>query len=153
MRENSVLRGAWLAVAQLACSFRSGVRIALFRVNTGKAWVSGGGKPHRLQDGSVIVPNGRPVALGFGMPNGDPLIGTADLNGWVSVIVTPAMVGQRIAIFAAIETKESGGGHKRDGQINYVQQVQEAGGIAGFANTPDVAQSIVRDYLNARLIE
>jgi hypothetical protein len=135
MRESNVLRATWLAVAALGCT--------LFRVNTGKGYV---GKGVRQPDGNVLVIGGRPVALGFGMPNGDPLVGTSDLIGWTTVEITPEMVGHHVAVFTAIETKESGGGNKREEQINFVDRVRAAGGIAGFANSPAVAQGLVRDF-------
>lgn len=135
MREGNVLRSCWLAVAALGTT--------LFRVNTGKAWV---GKGLRQPDGNVLVIGGRPVALGFGMPNGDPLVGTSDLIGWTTVEITPKMVGRKVAVFTAIETKESGGGDKREGQINFVDQIKEAGGIAGFASSPAAAQAVIREF-------
>lgn len=135
MLEKNVLRSCWLAVAELGTT--------LFRVNTGKAWV---GRGVRQPDGNVIVIGGRPVALGFGMPNGDPLVGTADLNGWTTIEITPEMVGRKIAVYTALETKESGGGQQRKEQINFIQRVRQAGGIAGFASSPAAAQSIIREF-------
>ena len=49
-------RAIWLATAALAGT-------VLFRCNSGKAWLASGGKPQRLQDGTVLLPGGRPVAL------------------------------------------------------------------------------------------
>lgn len=135
MKESNVLRQCWLAVAALGTT--------LFRVNTGKAWV---GKGVRQPDGNVLVIGGRPVALGFGMPNGDPLVGTSDLVGWTEFVITPEMVGRKVAVFTVIETKESGGGQQRKEQINFIDRVRQAGGIAGFASSPAAAQSIIREY-------
>lgn len=140
MKESNVLRSAWLAVAALGTT--------VFRINTGKGWVSGGGKPYRLTDGSVVVPNARPIALGYADPKGDPIEGTSDLGGWTTIVVTPEMVGHKVAVFTVIETKESGGGHKRSAQKNFIARVIEAGGIGGFANSAEAAVSIVRDYLD-----
>jgi len=153
MRESGVQRRAWLATAKVSSLFKSAVRTVLFRTNTGTAWASGAGKAYRLADGSVVVPAGRPIALGFGLIDGKPAVGTADLNGWTSIVVTPEMVGTTVAVFTAIETKESGGGQKRSGQINYVEQVRAAGGIAGFAKSPEEAQLIISDYCRARSIK
>ncbi|SAK98508.1 hypothetical protein AWB80_07539 [Caballeronia pedi] len=138
MRENNVLRAVWLAVASL--------RTTLFRINTGRAYVSGGGEPYRLADGSVVVPNARPIALGFADPTGTPVEGTSDLVGWTEIVITPQMVGRTVAVFTAIETKESGGGKKRKGQIRFVDRVQKAGGIAGFAPSDAAAKAIVEGY-------
>lgn len=135
--ESTVQRQIWLAL---------GAACRLFRVNTGKAWLSGAGPAKRLQDGSVVVPAARPVALGFGLPNGDPLVGASDLCGWTPVVITPEMVGKTVPVFTAIETKRSKGGKASDAQINFVQQVTAAGGIAGVANSPEAARDIVASW-------
>jgi len=140
MKESNVLRAAWLALA--------GVRATVFRVNTGKGWVSGGGEVQRLADGSVRIPFARPVALGFGDVKGDPIVGTSDLIGWTEIVVTPEMVGHKVAIFTAIETKESGGGRKREGQKTFLARLISAGGIGGFAASADAARMIVQDFCN-----
>lgn len=120
------MREVWLALGPVA---------RLFRINTGRAWVSGAGPAKVLQDGSALVPAARPVALGLSYPNGDPVVGTPDLIGWTPVTITPEMVGRTIPVWTGIETKASGGGRRREGQINFVQAVQQAGGIAGFASS------------------
>lgn len=139
--ENTVLRQVWLAVAATT---------VLFRVNTGKAWV-GHGPPRRLVDGSVVLAGARPIALGFSRPNGDPVAGTADLNGWTSIVVTPDMVGKRVAVYTAIETKRSKGGRTSSEQEGFIAQVLAAGGIAGVANTEAVALEIVSNYTKPTL--
>ena len=131
--EATIQRRVWLAL---------GARCRLFRVNTGRAWV-GSGPGKRMPDSSVVVPFGRPVTLGFGMPNGDPVNGTPDLCGWTPVVITADMVGRTVPVFTGIEVKESGGGKKRDAQINFVQQVHAAGGIAGFASSEAQAHEII----------
>lgn len=146
MLEKNVLREVWLAVARTTI---------LFRLNTGQAWVSGAEPARRLESGDVLVPAGRPIAMGFGMPNGKPLNGTSDLCGWTSVVVTPEMVGTKVAVFTAIETKKPKSDGRRAGvassdQLNFVDQVTKAGGIAGIAHTAAVAQSIISDWLAAR---
>ena len=87
--ESTVQRMVWGAVAATTI---------LFRVNTGKAWLSGMGPAgvRRLTDGSVHIQAARPIALGFARPNGDTVVGTPDLIGWTSVLITPDMVGQTI---------------------------------------------------------
>lgn len=134
--ESSVLRSVWLAVARTT---------VLFRTNTGRAWV-GNGPPRRLTDGSMVLVGGRPISLGFSKPDGSPVAGTADLIGWTPVTITQDMIGCKIAVFTAIETKRTVGGRASTDQLNFIEQVRRAGGIAGVANTPSVAQSIVSDY-------
>lgn len=76
----------------------------------------------RNQVGALKDKSGRLVTFGL-----HP--GSADLIGWKSVIITPEMVGQRVAVFVSIECKTETGKVKPD-QINWLQQVNEAGGIA-----------------------
>lgn len=140
--ESTIQRAVWIALAQ-----RQEARCTLFRTNSGKAWLSGGGPAKKLLDGSVVVPFARPVALGLAMVNGDTVPGLSDLTGWTAVLITPAMVGRVLPVFTVIETKESGGGRKRDNQINFVQQVQRAGGIAGFAASERQAHEIIEAWL------
>lgn len=138
--EATIQRQIWLALGSMC---------RLFRVNTGKAWISNLGPKgvQHLGDGSVLITAARPIAIGFGQPNGDPLVGASDLDGWTSVIVTPEMVGKRIAVKTAIETKRTKGGRATEGQINYVDQVKRAGGIAGVANSPEAAKAIILEWL------
>ena len=142
--ESTVQRNVWLALARRALA-----RVTLFRANSGKAIL--GGKPRYMPNGDVLVPFGRPIALGLALTNGDTVPGLADLAGWTDVVVTPEMVGRRLPVFTVIETKESGGGRRRENQINFVQQVQKAGGIAGFAASEQQANEIVEAWLSGRV--
>ena len=125
----------------------------LFRINTGRGWLSGMGPAgvRKLTDGSVHLLAARPIALGFSRTNGDPVAGTSDLIGWTPVLITQDMVGSTCAIFTAIETKKSKGGRTSDDQHNFIAQVHKAGGIAGVANSPDAAKKIIIDFRPARL--
>lgn len=135
--EASVQRSIWLEL---------GRDCRIFRVNTGKGWVSGAGPAQRLKDGSVLIPAGRPIALGLALPNGDPLVGCSDLLGWTPVVITQDMVGQTLPVFTGIETKRTKGGRASEAQLNFVSQVVRAGGIAGIANSPDAARAIVSSW-------
>jgi len=81
------------------------------------------------------------------MINGDTVPGLSDLTGWTEVVVTADMVGRVLPVFTSIECKASGGGRKRDNQINFLQQVQKAGGIAGFAASERQAHEIIDAWL------
>lgn len=118
----------------------------LFRVNTGRAWLSGAGPARRMANGSVMVPAARPVALGFADTAGKPVRGTSDLCGWTTVKITPEMVGRDVAVFTAIETKRTKGGKASEHQISFVEQVNKAGGIAGIASSPDEAINIIEQW-------
>ncbi len=143
--ESTVQRSVWATLARRAIA-----RATLFRTNSGKAWLSGGGRVAVDERGTAHVPFARPVGLGLAMLNGDTVPGLSDLTGWTDVVITPEMVGRRIPVFTVIETKESGGGRKRDNQINFVRQVQQAGGIAGFAASESQANEIIDAWLANR---
>lgn len=138
--EGTVQRKIWLAM----------VMCRLFRLNTGRAWLSnlGPNGVQKLSDGSVLIKAARSIAIGFGSPSGDPVEGASDLNGWTTIVITPEMVGEKVAVFTAIETKATKGGKKRAGQVNFCDQVTAAGGIAGFANSEESAIGIVECWIN-----
>lgn len=62
--------------------------------------------------------------------------GSADLIGWKSIEVTPEMVGQRLAIFTAIEIKRPEQSYTSEEQSNFLKSVQDSGGIALIAKSP-----------------
>jgi hypothetical protein len=139
--EGAVQKTIWLGL---------GVLSRLFRLNSGKAYLSNLGPAgvQRLQDGSVLIRSARTVSLGIALPSGDPVNGQSDLAGWTSVVITPEMVGKRVAVFTAIETKRSKGGKISSDQVNFVTQVAEQGGIAGIANSLDAARKIFDEWAN-----
>jgi hypothetical protein len=85
----------------------------------------------RNQVGSLPDPRtGRLVTFGLAK-------GSADLIGWRTITVTPAMVGTRLAIFTSIEVKTPTG-RVRPEQQAWLETVQQAGGIAIIARSvPD----------------
>lgn len=72
--------------------------------------------------------------------------GGSDVLGWVSKVITKDMVGQRVAIFVAIEVKAPGGHtdpKRLAAQEHFVQVVADAGGLAGFARSTEDAMDII----------
>jgi len=69
------------------------------------------------------------------------LPGTSDLIGWESVEITPAMVGKRIAVFVAVEVKDLD--EATEEQLNFIEQVRAAGGLAGVAHDAAEAAEIL----------
>lgn len=139
--ENRVQREIWLGL---------GILSRLFRLNSGRAWLSNLGPAgvKKLSDGSVLLQAARPIPLGLATTSGDPVVGQSDLFGWTEVVITPEMVGQVVPVVTAFETKRSKGGRASDGQINFVDQIERAGGIAGVANSLDAAMAIMRAWAN-----
>lgn len=95
----------------------------------------GGCRVFRNNCGAYKDAEGRFVRYGVASPGG------SDLIGWKSVTVTHDMLGQRLAVFVAVEVK----GPKtpvRPEQTNFIERVIEAGGFAGVARSTQEALAI-----------
>lgn len=68
--------------------------------------------------------------------------GSSDIIGLRQITITPEMVGQTLAVFTAIEVKDSG--RPTPQQQAFLTMVQQAGGLAGIARSVDDARSILR---------
>ena len=68
--------------------------------------------------------------------------GSSDLIGFRTVVITPEMVGQRVAVFAAVEVKDRS--RATDQQQAFINLIQQAGGLAGVARSVPEALSILR---------
>jgi len=90
----------------------------LFRNNTGTGYQ---GK-RAVYNNRQVITDVRPISFGL-------CVGSSDLIGWTEIIVTPDMVGQKIAIFTAVEVKNEKGRATKE-QIKFLQAVRNAGGIA-----------------------
>lgn len=113
-KESKILKEIILAYS------RAGSRI--FRCNSGSAWV---GKSHRLTNGDMLIKS--PRIFRSGWP-----VGTSDLIGFTTKIVTPEMVGKPVAIFTAIEVK-TGRLKPTEQQSNFIKTVNDHGGNACVA--------------------
>lgn len=101
----------------------------LFRQNVGQGWV---GRLIRQQAGTVELAAARPLHAGL-------CEGSSDLIGWRTVEVTPDMVGQRVAVFTAIEVKTETGRPTPE-QLKFLDAVRNAGGIACVARSVEDAE-------------
>ena len=90
----------------------------LFRNNVGTAYQ---GKMATIS-GQRVLSN--PRFINFGL-----CVGSSDLIGWTEIEITPEMVGQKIAVFTAIEVKTENG-KTTPLQDNFIETVRNAGGIA-----------------------
>lgn len=126
MNEKSILNYIQLALSKLGA--------VTFRNNTGTAY-----QGTRLQSplpNSVLLGDPRPLHAGL-------CKGSSDLVGWQTVEVTPDMVGKRVAVFVAIEVKTPKAKPTEE-QLNFLRRVQEAGGLAGIARSPEDAITILQ---------
>lgn len=63
-------------------------------------------------------------------------VGSSDLIGWRTVIVTPEMIGTNIAQFVALEAK-TGRGKTTKEQEAFIKTLIYAGGLAAVVRTED----------------
>lgn len=103
----------------------------LWRNNVGAAWQ---GRAEHV--GTVVTLYG-PRRVEYGL-----CPGSSDLIGLRSVEITPDMVGQRVAIFCAVEVKTAKG-RPTDEQPAFIKTVNLLGGRAGIARSEDEAKIIV----------
>ena len=94
----------------------------------------------RNQVGSLPDPrSGRLVQFGLAR-------GSADLIGWRTLVITPEMVGQRVAVFTSLEIKTPTG-RLAPAQRHWLHAVEGAGGIAGVARSVGDALRIIETPL------
>lgn len=91
----------------------------------------------RNQCGALEDKRGRWVQFGVASPGG------SDLIGYRTVTITPDMVGQRVAVFVAVETKAPRG-RLTEEQARFIAAVNAAGGIAGVAKSVEEAEGLLR---------
>lgn len=109
----------------------SKLRTRIFRNNTGTGWQ---GEP-QWQGRHLLLRNARPIHAGL-------IKGSSDLIGWTVVEITPEMVGRKVAVFTAIESK-FGGTTLKPEQAAFIKAVRTAGGFAGIAHSVPEAVEIV----------
>lgn len=78
----------------------------------------------------------RKVRAGLGVA------GSSDLIGWHTVVITPDMVGKKVAIFLAPEVKQPGEDPTKD-QVRFIDNVNAAGGIAGVVRSEQDMQKLL----------
>jgi hypothetical protein len=100
-------------------------------MNVGLAWV---GEVISKSPLRIILANPRPFKAG--------VVGISDSCGWVSVTVTPEMVGSKVAVFLAVEDK-SGSGRASVEQKAFVAAVRAAGGRAGVSRCEQDTRAII----------
>lgn len=115
----------------------------LFRNNVGQGWcgqiIDDHGKTIWLLKNRpkeiVVLHHARPVRFGL-------QVGSGDLIGMQSIIITPEMINQKFARFLSVETKTEIGRVKPE-QKNWAEFVRNFGGIAGIARSTDDALGLI----------
>ena len=71
--------------------------------------------------------------------------GSSDLIGWTTIEITEEMIGQKIAVFTAVELKTEKDRASPE-QINFVEQVHKAGGLAGIVYNEEEYEQIFERF-------
>jgi len=135
MVESNVLKRVLLKASEIGST--------LFRNNTGLGWVGKVIRPNKptmmlVTPVDVLVKNARPLRAGL-------CEGSSDTIGWCSVTVVPSMLGRKIAVFVALEVKDTGGRPSKE-QINFIERAKMAGAIAGIVYSPEDAADIIMEF-------
>jgi len=139
VKESNIQRLIMMALSQQGAT--------IFRNNSGNAVAGSHYKridkegTYRLDVGDWIVKHGSRIQFGL-------CVGSSDLIGWKPVVITPEMVGNRMAQFLAAEIKTSTG-RATDDQKNFIQQVCKAGGAAGVLRSVDDTTALLNQFLFA----
>lgn len=133
--EQTVLHELMLAIGQRP-------ELKIFRNNVGTGW-QGKRKVIPGKPNDVYLENARPLHAGL-------CVGSSDLIGYTMVEITPEMVGQKVAIFTAIEVKAKGKNASEE-QKNFIEVVKHAGGLAGVARKEADALKIIDFVTNNNL--
>lgn len=125
-QENDLQARIMLAVGALP-----GVRV--FRNTVGEGWT---GKQVRTDDRSIVALRGA-SRVTFGLHPG-----SHDLIGWREVVITPEMVGRRVAVFLGGEVKTETG-RVAEHQAKFGTALEKAGGLSFVWRSPAGAVSDV----------
>ena len=106
----------------------------VFRQNVGMGWQGDVTRIKiasvvKLYPGDLVIRNARPLHAGL-------INGSSDLIGWRSIPVSSLPPDAVIAQFVAVEVKTNTGESSPE-QRHFVKMVQQAGGLAGVARSPD----------------
>lgn len=123
-RESSIQKDVLLELGS-----RKGVR--LFRNNVGRGYQ---GNIAKKQGTTILLMFFRVIRFGL-------FKGSHDLIGWREVVITPDMVGKKIAQFFSVETKTETGKMSKFQKV-WRDNVNAAGGLAVTVRSKDEATKI-----------
>jgi hypothetical protein len=118
-------------VANNETDIQQRIRLAVGALPGFRLWRNNSGK---LPDPRT----GRWVQFGVASPGG------SDLIGYRTIEITPDMVGQKVAIFTALEVKTATGRATLE-QRRFIDHIRAAGGISAIVRTTADALQITTD--------
>lgn len=123
-------------LSQLAAS-KLGAR--LFRMSTGLFWA---GKSEQIRHTKTVTVNPGDVIIRGARPVHSGVKGMSDEIGFITVTITPEMIGQKFARYLAIEDK-TGNAVTTKEQKSFSEMVRSFGGLAGVARSDDDVERII----------
>lgn len=117
----------------------SAIKTTIFRNNVGVAWIGRHRKilksgMYNLEQGDVVIQDARVFHAGL-------IKGSSDCIGWTTMEIG----GNKIAVFTAVEIKNETGTLSPEQSV-FIQNLRNAGGIAGVARTPDDAERLIVEF-------
>ena len=112
-----------------------------FRINVGVGWASNNICTN--SDGSKTLYNPRPFATLGSVDETKKLKGFTDVIVIMPTIITPEMVGTKVAAIGFIEVKTLTGKVEPE-QLYFIQNMQNLGARAGVARSPEEAIQILK---------
>jgi hypothetical protein len=103
----------------------------------------------RNNSGALKNPTGHPVRFGLGNTSKkiNEIRKSSDYIGVTELLITPEMVGNTVAVFTALEIKETGweysGTPREVAQKNFIDLIIKKGGYASFINSVDSVKQLV----------
>lgn len=98
-----------------------------------------GGVLRRNRRGMVDMPHGGKLPIGLS----EPLI--LDEIGYLTITVTPELLGRRIAVLMVIEDKTDTG-VVAEHQQRCIEELRDAGAIAGVSTGPEDSERILQEW-------
>lgn len=128
-------------------SARSGPRGKQPESEVGKAnrqWAAiRGGVLRKNRRGMVDLASGAKMPIGLS----EPLI--LDEIGYMTITITPEWLGRKVAVLMAIEDKTETG-VLAEHQQRCIEELRDAGAIAGVSRGPEDSERILQEYRNGR---
>jgi hypothetical protein len=141
---NAFYAGVQPAAADLKPTTRRGPQAESLVGKANREWAKlRGGVLRRNRRGMADLPGGGKMPLGLS----EPLI--LDEIGYLTITVTPDMVGRKVAVLMVIEDKTDTG-VVADHQQRCIEELRDAGAIAGVSRGPQDCEEILKGWRDGR---